>query len=81
MMRARVTQPTPIEMERARRQQNTMKDKPTNIRFASDRMVNDWDPIAFPTKINSDPALADTVFTRLKQQNMGPMPFVQLAPA
>jgi len=80
-MKARVSQPTPIEMERARRQQNTMKDKPTNVRFASDRMVSDWDPIAFPTKINSDPELADTVFTRLKQQNMGPMPFVPQTPA
>ena len=80
-MKARVSQPTPIEMERARRQQNTMKDKPTNVRFASDRMVSDWDPIAFPTKINSDPELADTVFTRLQQQNMGPMPFLPPAPA
>lgn len=79
-MKNYMQQPTPIEMETARRHKALMEDKPSNTRFASDRLANDWDPTSFRTKINTDPELANTVFTRVNEQNRGPVPFVPPAP-
>lgn len=76
-MKTHMLQPTPFEMEKARRQKRSMNDKPAVDRFASDRLANDWDPTSFRTKINTDPELANLVYTRALEQNRGSMPFKQ----